>query len=72
VGKATLAPPVARDACVRSKFDYILYLVVGKGSTEAKVVADIADLVELSGGGAFAANITAVPAGEEQVQKDVI
>jgi hypothetical protein len=69
VGKATLALPVARDACVRSKFDYILYLVVGKGSTEAKVVADIADV---SGGGAFAANMPAVPAGEEQVQKDVI
>jgi NB-ARC domain len=71
VGKTTLLLLVAHDARVRSKFDYILFLALGKDATEASVVSDISNRVEASGGGALAAKIRVVPAGEEQVQQVV-
>jgi NB-ARC domain len=71
VGKTTLLLLVAHDARVRRNFHYILFLALGNDATEEKVVADIADRVEASGGGALAAKIRSIPAGEEQVQKVV-
>jgi hypothetical protein len=71
VGKTTLLLLVAHDAHIRRKFDCMFFIVLGKDATEAKVVSDIADLVEASGGGALAAKIRAVTTGEEQVQKGV-
>jgi hypothetical protein len=70
-GKTPLLLLGAHVRRVRSEFHYILVLGLGKVATEAKVLADIADLVDASGGEALAARIRAVPAGENQMQEVV-
>jgi hypothetical protein len=56
-GKATLLLHGAHDRPVRGKFHYILVLGLGKVATQAKVLADVADLLDASGGEALAATI---------------
>jgi predicted ATPase len=69
VGKTTLLLIVAHDARVRRKFDYILFLALGKDATEAKVVSDVTNRAEASGGGALTAKIRAVPLARSRCNK---
>jgi hypothetical protein len=67
-GRTTLLLHGAHDCPVRGKFHYFLVLGLGKVATQAKILADIAVLVNISGGEALAAKIRALPAGEHQMQ----
>jgi hypothetical protein len=71
IGKTAFLLLAAHDRRDRCKFHYVLLLGLVKDATEANILADIADLVDISSGEALATKTRAVPAREHQVQNVV-